>query len=246
MLSIDQLPKVNSTHIFNRKRGRVRIITNRSPMTLPQKRIDTLVIAGEKFLIERVINIDVLIDQIDAQSFRNDERMPYWAELWPSAVALSEYILEHQAEFKGKHVLELGSGLGLAGIAATRAGAEVLFSDYEQESLDMIRVNFKRNFKRVPSVSLIDWREVTEDYLFDMIIASDVLYEQRWLEPVNLLLNQYLLRNGFAVIAEPGRTVAQPFFATMLDQGWLDEIQDRSVFLDQKKSAVRIHRLQKC
>ncbi len=215
-------------------------------MTEPEKRVDTIMIAGEKFFMERIVNINLLIDQIDNETFGQDERLPYWAELWPSALALSEYVLENRLDFVNKRVLELGSGLGLCGIAATRAGAQVLFSDYEFQALKMIRTNFRRNFNRLPAVELFDWRKPESDGSFDIIIASDVLYESRWLEPVNRILNEYVCPGGFAIIAEPGRTVAQPFFKTMMDQGWRDEKHSRVVFLDRKKSTITLHRMQKC
>jgi len=215
-------------------------------MIEPERRLDTVVIAGERFLLERIVNINLLIDQIDDETFGQDERLPYWAELWPSALALSEYVLENRPDFVSKRVLELGSGLGLCGIAATRAGAQVLFSDYEYPALKLVRINFRRNFNRWPAVELLDWRKPEFDGSFDIIIASDVLYERRWLEPVNRILNDYIGQGGFAMIAEPGRTVAKPFFKAMLEQGWRDETHNRIVLLDRKKSKITLHRMQKC
>jgi predicted nicotinamide N-methyase len=212
----------------------------------PKVRTGIITVAGEKFHIGRVQNVDALVDAIDDQQFRDDERLPYWAELWPSAVALSEYILGHRGEFYNKQVLELGSGLGLSGLAAARAGADVLFTDYESDALAMIRVNFKRNFNRQPAVSLFDWREPGFDRRFDIVIASDVLYEQRWLEPVRILLNRCVAPEGFAVIAEPGRSVAVPFFKKIASEGWRDHTESISVWLDGKKSGVIIHKMQKC
>ena len=42
--------------------------------------------------------------------------------LWGSAVGLAIYIARHRRLFAGKTVLELGSGLGLCGIACAKAG----------------------------------------------------------------------------------------------------------------------------
>lgn len=50
------------------------------------------------------------------------ESDPYWARAWPSAVALATQILQRPELVRGARVVELGSGLGLAGMAALRAG----------------------------------------------------------------------------------------------------------------------------
>lgn len=215
-------------------------------MCLPETKTDTLKIAGQEFIIQRITNIDRLLDKIDEHTFKDDERLPYWAELWPSAVALSEYILTHQDDFNQKQILELGTGLGLCGIAATKAGADVLFSDYEQQALAMTTVNFKRNFNRIPAVSLMDWRDIPEDRSFDVIIAADILYEHRWLEPVRHLLNKMVKPKGLALIAEPGRTVAATFFERLAGDGWREEICEKHVTLDNQRSRIAIHRMQKC
>jgi predicted nicotinamide N-methyase len=215
-------------------------------MTKPETITEALKIGNAQFLIDRVINIDDLIDEIDDRSFNEDERLPYWTELWPSGVALAEYIIANTESFTGKQVLELGSGLGLCGIAATKAGAEVLFSDYEPSSLGMVQLNFKRNFGHAPAVALIDWRQTPLARKFDIVIASDILYEKRWLEPVKRFISGTLLPRGFALIAEPGRSVARPFFESFAGDGWCDKIERKPVTVDRKRSVISIHRLARC
>lgn len=52
-----------------------------------------------------------------------EDKDPYWARPWPSAVALATALLQRPELVAGKTVAELGAGLGLAGIAAAMAGA---------------------------------------------------------------------------------------------------------------------------
>ncbi|HSU09647.1 MAG TPA: hypothetical protein VLK57_10630, partial [Pseudonocardia sp.] len=54
----------------------------------------------------------------------NDEYPPYWAELWPSSIALARAVAA--AAPVGARVLELGCGLGLPSITAALCGAHVL------------------------------------------------------------------------------------------------------------------------
>ena len=54
-----------------------------------------------------------------------EDKDPYWARPWPSAVALAAALLQRPELVAGKTVAELGAGLGLAGIAAAMAGARL-------------------------------------------------------------------------------------------------------------------------
>ena len=56
--------------------------------------------------VSRIRDIDKLFNQLlsKAPSDLNivDERMPYWADLWPSAIGISEYIESHTEIVKDK------------------------------------------------------------------------------------------------------------------------------------------------
>ena len=59
--------------------------------------------------------------------------MPYWAELWPSGLALADYVAT--LDLAGRRVLELGCGLALPSFAAALGGADVLATDWAPEAL---------------------------------------------------------------------------------------------------------------
>ena len=69
----------------------------------------------------KIKDLDAMLDDIDPITFADDERLPYWAELWPSAIGLARY-LDRDVSLRGQHVLELGCGLGLLGVVAARDG----------------------------------------------------------------------------------------------------------------------------
>ena len=99
--------------------------------------------------VSRIRDIDKLFNQLLSKSPSDlnivDERMPYWADLWPSAIGLSEYIDSHSAVVKNKDVLEIGCGLGLPGIVAALCGGKVTMTDYLQEALDFAENNWNKN-----------------------------------------------------------------------------------------------------
>jgi predicted nicotinamide N-methyase len=165
--------------------------------------------------LEQIEDVEKLVDAIADEEFNQDERLPYWAEVWPSALAMAEYILNNQNEFRKKNVLEIGCGIGLVGIAATLAAANVTFSDYEKDALDFTKNNYFLNFGKGANTILLDWRNPNHNLQYEIIIAADILYEKRFLEPVHNTLNKLLKENGKVYIAEPNRTIAKPFFDLM-------------------------------
>src|SRR4051794_41722920 len=80
---------------------------------------------------------------LDEEAFEHEEFLPYWAELWPSAVALARVVARRP--LTGRRVLELGCGLGLPAIVAAVAGGRVLPTDWSSAAVAMTRRNAERN-----------------------------------------------------------------------------------------------------
>src|SRR5215204_5701127 len=76
-------------------------------------------------------------------AFAHEEFLPYWAELWPSALALARVLARRP--LTGRRVIELGCGLGLPAIAAALAGGRVLATDWSPDSVAMTARNAERN-----------------------------------------------------------------------------------------------------
>jgi predicted nicotinamide N-methyase len=159
------------------------------------------------FSILKPANPDDLIREED---FVKDERLPYWADVWPSSIVLAEKLLELRGA--GRTALELGCGVGLSTLAATSAGFDVLATDYYEDALDVTRANVFRNLGTIARTRMVDWRHFPEDLgRFDLVFASDVLYEKEYAELLPLLLRRLLAAGGIALIADPGRVAAPAF-----------------------------------
>lgn len=149
-------------------------------------------------------------DLIDEAAFERDERLPYWAELWPSSTVLANFVVADQRP-RGRAV-ELGAGIGLVSIAATLAGHEVLATDYYADALLFARANAFRNIGREIDTALVDWRAIpTSLPRFDVVLASDVLYESRYAPLVASTIDRFLAPRGVAYVADPGRVAANAF-----------------------------------
>jgi ETFB lysine methyltransferase len=181
--------------------------------------VQTIVCGGLTIELLRLADVDTLLDRLPKIQFRPDERLPYWADLWPSSLALAKYLWEG-VELQGLEVLELGCGLGLAGIAASRKGGVVTFTDYEADALAFTRYNVYRNDCPQAIVRHLDWRVPTLKQTYAVIMASDVLYERANFRPLLQLLQGALGPDGQFILAEPNRPIARDFFRLLRDQGF--------------------------
>ncbi len=172
-------------------------------------------IGDRTFSILKPANPDDLIREED---FVKDERLPYWADVWPSSIVLAEKLL--QLEGSGKAALELGCGVGLSTLAALSAGFDVLATDYYQDALDVTRANVFRNLGAQARTQLVDWRHLPANLgAFDLVFASDVLYEKEYAELLPVLLYDLIAPDGLALIADPGRVAAPSFVDACAGQG---------------------------
>lgn len=167
----------------------------------------------------RVADVDALLDRLPTIQFRPDERLPYWADLWPSALALARY-LWRRADLQGLQVLELGCGMGFVGIVASRKGAAVTFTDYEADALAFARYNVLSNGCQQVIVQHLDWHAPRLTATYPRLIASDILYERANFVPLLRLLQTALEPEGRFIMAEPNRPVARDFFRLLRDHGF--------------------------
>ena len=172
-------------------------------------------IRGASLSILKPRNSDDLISE---QDYVRDERLPYWADVWPSSLILAQRLGDEAG--RGQSLLELGCGLGIVSTTAMRSGYEVLASDYYEDALRFTRANAWRNLRREPATRMIDWRALPGDLgTYDAIVAADVLYEMTYAELVADALAAALAPRGRAIIADPGRVAVDQFIAACEARG---------------------------
>ncbi|MFN3202541.1 MAG: class I SAM-dependent methyltransferase [Bradymonadia bacterium] len=147
-----------------------------------------------------------------------DDKMPYWADLWPSAIGLATLVEEGVVPVTGP-TLELGAGLALVGLAAARASGEqasVTVSDWIDEAQQYALASAEENGLQM-SGRLIDWRH-PPDERWRTILAADVLYEPRNGPMLYGAIDAMLAEDGVAWIADPGRDHVPRFLEQL--SGW--------------------------
>jgi predicted nicotinamide N-methyase len=182
-------------------------------------------------------------------AFKHDEYMPYWAHLWPGALMLSQWLIDHQHDpavpSAPASVLELGCGLGVPSLIAARLGYQVTASDYDGDALEYLNRN-ARLLSIALRTRLIDWRVPPPDR-YPLILAADVLYEARVHQPILECLRMTLKRDGLAVLTDPNRRTADAFIRDAARAGWdvqvsatrWEEKSGRAILLRRDRSANR-------
>ena len=180
------------------------------------------VVVGDLSLsILRPRQADALLSE---EAFEHEEFLPYWAELWPSGLALAHVV--RRRDLEGQRVLELGCGLGVPSIVAALGGARVLATDWSPEALEVAAENAKRNRADVETV-LVSWADpdaLVRRAPWDLVLGADLLYEQRNVDQLLALLPRL---GGEILLAEPGRPPAARFFEEARALFVIDEFADR-------------------
>jgi predicted nicotinamide N-methyase len=193
---------------------------------------------GGPVSIERPRSADELISEKD---FAKDERLPYWADVWPSSTALATTVAA--LDGRGRRALELGCGVGLVTVAALRAGFDVLATDYYADALLFARRNARRAIGREPATLLVDWRALPAGLgRFDLVLASDVLYEREYATLVADAIVATLAPRGMALIADPGRTALLAFVTACEQRGCTVGVRAKVPWRDgAAKQTITIH-----
>jgi predicted nicotinamide N-methyase len=189
-----------------------------------------ILIAGREVRIHHPRNADALIDE---QAFEDDERLPYWADVWPSARVLAERVATMPVD--DRRFLEIGCGAGLVSVAAAIAGFDVMATDYYDEALRFAALNVLVNTGALIDTRIGDWRRFPHDIgRFELVVASDVLYEQPHAALIAGVLDRTLTARGSAIIADPGRIAAPQFVDECKERGMPAAILDRVPFEEGK------------
>lgn len=210
-------------------------------------RQEVLDIEGQRVELSVITNFDELLDRLIAKGEGHedvrDERIPYWADLWPSALALGRFLVQEQLVRPGMSVTEIGCGLGLPGIIAGRLGARVTFSDYLPEALDFARHNWSQNLPHSARFALMDWRHPDPALAAGLLLASDVAYEQRAFDYLPHAFRTLCKPGGAILVSEPNRAIAAGFFSGLASQGFRVEQYSLQGVYNKLPYRVNVYRL---
>jgi len=144
-----------------------------------------------------------LWEETERQLGQSDLQPPFWAFAWPGGQALARYLLDNPRIVAGQRVLDLGSGSGLAAIAAAIAGAHsVLASEPDPVATAAIALNAAIN---EVAVSTTGGAGDDTDADADVVLAADVWYEKRLAARALGLLRRAKAKGAVVLAGDVGR-----------------------------------------
>ncbi len=163
---------------------------------------------------KRDISVETPFDKRDNESLG----WGYWDRIWPSSVALSEYLIRQffPSKLTGVNVLEIGCGTGLPGVVAVQLGAFTMFSDMVPVTLEAVKETCHMNHISNFDTRTLDWSEKIESKeRYDLVIGCEVFYDEVILPDIARVLEQVLAPGGKGIFCDPNRlgldTIEQAF-----------------------------------
>ncbi len=152
---------------------------------------------------------------------------PYWAFAWAGGQALARYVLDNPSLVRDRRVLDIGSGSGLVGLAAARAGAShVLAADIDKFACAAITLNAAANGLEL---TVTDDDMIGTPCAWDVILVGDLFYER----PLAERLLSWLAHMTVPVLmGDPGRTYFPKAGINCLAQYKVEttrELEDREI-----------------
>lgn len=168
-----------------------------------------LMIGGRKFSYFLPGSIEPFIDSDFPMN-----NFPLWAKVWPSALVLADYMAVQPAN-TGKKILEIGAGLGIAGLSASMFGHNVTISESDTHAVEFIKANAFINDCREVTVISMDWNCPPTSTQYDQIIGSEVIFRKEDFGPIQKLFKSILKPDGEVILVSEIRKPVIEFYQDM-------------------------------
>ena len=149
----------------------------------------------------------------------NSACWPLFGVVWPSSEILAHLLMEF--DVAGKRILEIGCGIGLPSMLLNHRHADITATDYHPEVETFLNFNSNLNKEKSIPFFLADWKD--RDCAmgkFDLIIGSDILYEQSHAELLSEFIEKHANPSCEVIIVDPGRHQHARFSKKMITLGY--------------------------
>lgn len=148
-------------------------------------------------------------------------RPNHWARVWPTALAMSRWLLDQPRASLPAEALELGCGMGLVSVTAAHLGLATHGTDREPLAIALALENAERNGVTGLTTSRLEWSDAVTTST-RLLLASDLVYEASSPDALYALAHTagLLAPGGLLVLAGP---TARAELADVLVQRFRDE-----------------------
>ena len=139
--------------------------------------------------------------------------------IWPSSKVLANLMFDFDIE--GKRILEIGCGIALTSLLLNQREADITATDYHPEAEAFLLKNTKLNDGASIPFLRTAWADKLNDLgEFDLILGSDLLYEDEHSELLSEFINQHAKSECEIIIVDPGRGRHAKFSKKMISLGY--------------------------
>ena len=144
---------------------------------------------------------------------------PLFGIVWPSGEVLAHLMSDFQIQ--GKRILEVGCGIALSSLILNHRKADITATDYHPEAGNFLQENTELNDG--PDIPFVrtGWADEDDDLgKFDLIIGSDLLYEQEHAALLSEFINEHAKASCEVIIVDHGRSRHAQFSKMMVKSGF--------------------------
>lgn len=129
---------------------------------------------------------------------------PIFGIVWPSSLVLAHHICDYN--FGSKRVLEVGCGTALSSLLLNKKNVDITATDYHPEVETFLNRNSELNGDESIPFERTGWGDNNDSLgRFDLIIGSDLLYEDEHVELLSNFIKNHSNRECEVIIVDPGR-----------------------------------------
>ncbi len=140
----------------------------------------------------------------------------FWTRVWPSAMALCDYLEKYPELIKDKLVWEIAAGLALPSLYCARLARRVYSTDNSENAVSNIETSILLNGNSNMEAAVWDILEGTPPWQYDILLVSDINYDQN-LHPALLDLLMDAIHKGRSVLlATPDRLAGRDFLTRLM------------------------------
>jgi predicted nicotinamide N-methyase len=187
-------------------------------------KVETHTIGGSDYHIRSLLDRQQYADPDGAAARANipPAMWPIFGLVWPAGLFLAETMDTFPQ--KGKRILEIGCGIGLASLVLHRRGADITSTDLHPLTEDFMQRNLVLNGMAPLPFHIGSWEE-TDLALerFDLIIGSDLLYEAEHPALLATFIERHACASAEVIIVDPGRGHHGRFQREMVQRGYRQE-----------------------